>query len=138
MPIKPQFPIRIFYDGSCLVCATEIEHYLRRNHGGRLVAIDISSVEFDPQPFNIPPDAFMYEMHVIDQRGEIYRGVEAFWAIWQAFPASTFFGALGTIINMPVINPLARLLYMAFARLRQHLPKKRNNCDSACRLNKRG
>lgn len=138
MPIKPHFPLRIFYDGSCLVCATKIAYYLRRNHGNRLTGVDISSPEFDPQPCNISLDAFMYELHAIDRTGEVYRGVEAFRAIWQAFPASTFYGALGSIITLPLITPPARLLYKAFARIRPYLPKRRNTCDNGtCTIKKK-
>lgn len=38
----PRFPLNVFYDGSCIVCAAEIEHYLKKDHGEKLVAIDIS------------------------------------------------------------------------------------------------
>lgn len=137
MPVKPHFPIRVFYDGSCSVCATEIEHYLRQDHNGRLLAVDISARDFDPEPYCISLDAFMYELHVIDTRGVIYRGVEAFWAIWQAFPASTLYGALGILINIPVVNSVARLLYKGFARFRIYLPK-RPVCDSeSCRIGRK-
>lgn len=136
-PTRPQFPLQVFFDGSCSVCATEIEHYLHLNHGSRLVAVDISSPDFDPGPLHISREAFMYEMHAIDQRGEIYRGVDAFWAIWQAFPASSIYGLMGTIISMPLVNPVARLLYKGFARIRPYLPK-RNACDNgACRIGRK-
>jgi predicted DCC family thiol-disulfide oxidoreductase YuxK len=121
MPTKPQFPVQVFYDGSCSVCATEIEHYLCKDHGGKLLAVDISSPDFDPKPHQITLDAFMSELHVIDQRGNVYRGVTAFWAIWQAFPASTLYGVMGNIINMPVVNTVARLFYKGFARIRPYL-----------------
>ena len=137
MPIKPHFPIQIFYDGSCIVCSTEIEHYMRQDHGGRLIAVNIATPDFKPEPFSIPLATFMYELHAIDQSGNIYRGVEAFWSIWQAFPASTIYGLMGTVINMPVLNSLARLLYKGFACIRPYLPK-RHVCDSGtCRIGKR-
>jgi len=41
MPKQPDFPIQIFYDGTCSVCATEIEHYLRQEYT-RLIFIVIS------------------------------------------------------------------------------------------------
>jgi predicted DCC family thiol-disulfide oxidoreductase YuxK len=131
----PAFPVRVFYDGSCSVCASEIEHYLRQNHGGRLTAVDITAPDFDPAPFRIAFDVFMYELHVIDGKGPIYRGVEAFWAIWQAFPASTVYGMLGTIITMPLVNLLARLFYKGFARIRRYLPKRHTCHDGTCRIN---
>lgn len=76
MTNRPHFPIQVFYDGSCIVCATEIEHYLRQDHGGRLVAVNIRSPEFNPEQFHITFDSFMYELHAIDQSGTVFRGVD--------------------------------------------------------------
>jgi len=137
MPNGPRFPIRIFYDGSCSVCAAEIEHYLRLDHGGKLTAVDISAPDFDPGPHRITLNEFMYELHAIDRDGQIYRGVEAFRAIWQIFPSSTVYGLMGATINLPVVNLIARLFYKGFARIRPYLPKRRG-CDSgACRIGKK-
>ena len=137
MPIKPQFPLRVFYDGSCSVCAGEVERYGRKDRERRLVLVDISAPDFDPGPLGITMAEFMYQMHAIDQGGGVYRGVEAFWAIWQAFPASTLLGLLGALINLPLVNSLARLFYRGFAGIRGYLPKRRNDCDSgSCRIGK--
>lgn len=81
MLTKPNFPLRIYYDGSCSVCAGGVERYGRRDHEGRLILVDISAPDFEPAPLGISLDEFMYQMHVIDQAGRVYRGVEAFWAI---------------------------------------------------------
>lgn len=137
MPTQPDFPLRVFYDGACSVCSREIEHYVRRDQNRRLIPVDISASNFDPTPYDITLDEFMYELHVIDRGGRVYRGVEAFWAIWQAFPTSTFFGLMGTLITLPVIHPVARLCYKGFARLRPYLPKRKNDCHSGtCRIDK--
>jgi predicted DCC family thiol-disulfide oxidoreductase YuxK len=139
MPTKPQFPLRIFYDGLCSVCATEAERYGRMDREGRLVLVDISSAEFDPASFGITLDEFMYQMHAIDRTGRVYRGVEAFWAIWQAFSASTLLGLLGGLITLPVVNPVARLCYRGFARIRKYLPKRAVACSSGfCRIGRHG
>ncbi len=131
---KPVFPLRVFYDGSCVVCATEIEHYLDKDHEGRLRAVDIHAADFDPVPLRITLDSFMYELHAIDANGRIYRGVEAFWAIWQAFPASTIYGILGDVICLPIVNLVARLLYKGFARIRPYLPKRHSCNSNSCRI----
>ena len=128
MLTAPVFPLQVFYDGACPVCDTEIERYRRRDHDARLIPVDISAPGFDPAPFGIPLAEFMYQMHVIDQSGQVFRGIDAFWAIWQAFPASTFLGLCGTIIKLPVVNPAARLCYRAFAAIRGFLPKRRPAC----------
>jgi predicted DCC family thiol-disulfide oxidoreductase YuxK len=130
----PEFPLQIFYDGACSVCAKEMDIYRRKGHGGRLEFVDISAAQFDAARFGISLDAFMREMHAIDRRGRVYRGVEAFRAIWQAFPGSTGYRVLATLIALPGVNLLARIAYRVFARIRKYLPKKYGNCeDGVCR-----
>ena len=135
MKVYPVFPLQIFYDGSCSVCATEVERYGRKDRDGRLILVDISAPGFDPAPFRTSLAEFMYQMHVIDRSGRVFRGVEAFWAIWQAFPSSTLLGLCGKLIMLPLVNPAARLCYRMFAGVRGYLPKRRNSCSSgSCRI----
>jgi len=135
MRTQPDFPLQIFYDGSCSVCAREVERYGRMDREGRLILVDISAPEFNPAPFGIPLAEFMYQMHAIDRSNRVFRGVEAFWAIWQAFPSSTLLGLCGVLISLPLVNPLARLGYRIFAALRGYLPKRSNGCSSdTCRI----
>lgn len=138
MPDVPVFPLRIFYDGSCAVCAAEMELYRRKEHGARLIFVDVSAPDFDPTPYGIMLDAFMYEMHAVDREGRVYRGVEAFRAIWQAFPSSTWYVFLGTLIGLPGISFLARHAYRGFARIRRYLPKSRNACGGGVCRRRRG
>lgn len=139
MSDTPAFPLQVFFDGSCSVCAAEMEVYRRKGHGGRLVFVDASAPEFDPTLYGISREAFMYEMHAIDRDGRLYRGVEAFRAIWQAFPASTWYGLLGALVTLPGVNLLARLAYRGFARIRRYLPKRQNACpDGVCRRERGG
>jgi len=133
----PRFPLKVFYDGACIVCATEIEHYLRKDSGEKLVAIDIGSPDFDPVPYGISFADFMREMHAIDRDGLVFKGIDSFWAIWQAFPASTVYGLMGRVIQLPLVNRLARICYWLFARVRPYMPK-RHQCDSgSCSIHQR-
>jgi len=125
----PRFPLNVFYDGSCIVCATEIEHYVRKDLDDKLMAIDISHPDFDPVPYKISLADFMHQLYAIDQDEHVFKGVDSFWAIWQAFPSSTVYGIMGRIIRLPVVNRLARFSYWLFARVRPYLPK-RHQCES--------
>jgi predicted DCC family thiol-disulfide oxidoreductase YuxK len=137
MADTPTYPLRIFFDGSCSLCAAEMAVYQGKEHAGRLQFVDISAAEFDPTPYGITLAAFMHEMHAIDLEGHVYRGVDAFRAIWQAFPASTRYGLLGALVALPGVHLLARATYWCFARLRRYLPKSRAACrDGSCRLGK--
>jgi predicted DCC family thiol-disulfide oxidoreductase YuxK len=102
---------------------------------GKLELIDISDPGFDPAQFKISREQFMYQLHAIDRKGDVFRGVDAFWAIWQAFPSSTLLGLCGTLITLPLVNPVARLCYRMFARVRGYLPKRRTSCvTGSCRI----
>jgi len=131
---QPDFPLKVFYDGSCYVCSSEMLVYMRKNHEGRLEFIDISEPSFNAVEYGINLADFMYQMHAIDRSGRIYRGPEAFRAIWQAFPSSWWYGFLATLVSIPGISFFARTAYLTFARLRKYLPKRRIN---ACRIGRR-
>ncbi|KAB0666850.1 DUF393 domain-containing protein [Oryzomonas japonica] len=135
MKIAPRFPLRVFYDGSCSVCSSEMAHYRVKDKGGKLKFIDISAPEFDPMAYGIPLAEFMYQLHAIDRNNMVYRGVDAFGAIWRAFPASTVYGILATVLSLPGFATIARLGYRFFARIRRFLPKQSAACaDGSCKI----
>lgn len=134
MSPRPEFPLKVFYDGSCYVCSSEMFVYMRKNHGGRLEFMDISAPDFNPGEFGISLDDFMYQMHAIDRTGNVYRGPEAFRAIWLAFPSSAWYGFLAELVDLPGIRVVARAAYMSFARVRKYLPKRRK---AICKIGKR-
>jgi predicted DCC family thiol-disulfide oxidoreductase YuxK len=137
MNLSPTFPLKVFFDGACPLCSREIDHYRRQDRQGKLTPIDISAPDFEPQRYGIALQAFMAELHAIDQAGTVYRGVAAFRAIWRAFPEKTAYRVLGWLIGLPLIEPLAGIAYRLFARLRPHLPGRKAGCDSgSCRIDR--
>ena len=137
MNFSPHFPLQVFFDGACPLCSREIDHYRRQDRRQRLEAIDISVPGFDPQRYGISQEAFMAELHAIDQAGTVYRGVAAFRAIWQAFPEKTAYRLMARLVGMPLVEPVAAGAYRMFARLRPHLPGRKAGCDDgSCRLDR--
>ncbi|PLX79449.1 MAG: DUF393 domain-containing protein [Desulfuromonas sp.] len=130
MKTYPEFPIEIFYDGACVVCSMEMEHYKRHNQHGKLVFTDISKPDFHADKLEKAYDDFMKEMHVRDANGDYYTGVDAFLAIWSAYPARSIYNLLSKIFSLPGVRSLADLGYALFARYRHLLPKKKVDCDS--------
>lgn len=131
---RPAFPLIVFYDGACIVCATEIAHYGRMAHQGRLRLVDISDPHFDPAPYGRSLEQFMEQMHVLDSKGRYYLGVDAFPAIWAALPGRSW-RLLARVIAWPGVHHLARCGYRAFARLRRYLPRRESQCNGGtCRL----
>ena len=121
--VEPRYPLTIYFDGACRVCSAEMEHYRRKEHGGRLLFVDISSPEFRPRKPGPSLADFMARMHVQDAGGRFFTGVEAFQVIWRACPEPWLHQA-ARLLNLPGIKQCARLGYALFARYRYLLPKK--------------
>lgn len=128
-------PVMIFFDGSCSVCAKEITHYKNKDLHGQLLLVDISEEGFEPERYGKTMDDFMAQMHVLDQQGQFFLGVNAFPAIWQVLPGR-FFSFLAMFLMLPGVHTLAQLVYALFARYRKKLFPAKDKCDSGtCRIN---
>lgn len=131
--VEPRYPLTIYFDGACRVCSAEMEHYRRKEHGGRLRFVDISSPEFRPGEPGPSLADFMARMHVQDAGGRFFTGVEAFQVIWRACPEPWLHQA-ARLLNLPGIKQIARIGYALFARYRYLLPKKPCT-DGSCHIN---
>jgi len=133
MKARPEFPLTVFYDGSCIVCSREIDHYRQQAHGGKLRFVDISAPDFEPARHGRSSREFMAQMHVRDARGRYFLGVDSFPAIWEALPGAGYHW-LAKWIRLPGIHLLATLGYKLFARLRVFLPRRRDCGQGQCDL----
>ena len=133
MAPRPVFPLTIFYDGSCSVCAGEMAVYRRRDSRNRLNFVDIGSGDFVAENYGRSRDEFMKQLHVRDATGRYFLAVDGFIAIWQAFPG-TLYPWLGRLLALPPVRPLAGLGYRLFARLRRYLPQSPSCRDDHCGL----
>lgn len=130
------YPLEIFYDGSCIVCSTEMDYYRRRNPQQRLSFTDISSADFDADQYDRTLQQFMAEMHVRDADGRYYVAVDAFLALWGTFPSGSLYRLFGTLVSLPGIHLVTKMGYVLFARYRHLLPKRTTDCESdTCNLN---
>lgn len=126
---KPSFPITIFYDGACIVCSTEIEHYRKKDRLHRLILIDISDADFEPEHYGKTRKDFMGQLHVMDAAGTYYLAVDAFSAIWHALPGK-FYKFLSVIVSLLGVNALAGIGYRLFAKNRKYFPRRHKYCES--------
>ena len=121
--------VRVFYDGDCYLCSSEMDHYRRRDKDGRLDLCDIADPHFDAAAFGLTQEAVQREMHAQLPDGRIVRGVDAFIAIWDVLPG---YGVLSRIVG-GTLRPLFHLGYQVFARVRPYLPRRKARCaDGAC------
>ena len=117
----PVFPLTVFYDGSCPVCSREMAHYRELDRACRLRFIDISAPSFDGEAWGLGEADLMKVLHAQDASGRIYRGVDAFRALWLGLP-SLFYRRLSRLLGLPGLHLLTIVGYRLFSRLRHLLP----------------
>ncbi|EAR60711.1 thiol-disulfide oxidoreductase DCC family protein [Neptuniibacter caesariensis] len=105
----------LFYDGSCSLCRHEINFYQKLDKKTRIIWSDISVEEGLLSEHNISYLSAMEELHGINQKGEILKGVDAFILIWQELP---YFRTLAKLVVACRVLPLLRFAYKRFARWR--------------------
>jgi predicted DCC family thiol-disulfide oxidoreductase YuxK len=111
---------KVFVDGNCIVCDWEIGHY-KRLAPELFEIVDISAPHFNAADYSLTAAAVNKNMHVLTPDGDLKIGVDAFAHIWSRIEK---YKMASKLIKGPLINPLAKLGYKAFASLRPYLPKK--------------
>lgn len=112
---------KIFVDGNCIVCDTEVAHY-KKIAPETFEIVDISAPDFDAAAFGLTADAVNREMHVLTPEGEVKTAVDAFEHIWSRLPKYEWASKL---IKKPGIYQTAKIGYKIFAANRHLLPKRK-------------
>ena len=116
-----------FFDGACHLCSREVDHYRKLPGSEKIEFIDIAGGSFTAEAFGLDPIAVNREMHVKNPSGQVFTGVNAFIEIWKILPR---YKAHAFMANQPVIKPLLKIAYFAFASIRPYLPKRKDSCDA--------
>src|SRR5262245_3774887 len=81
-----RYPLTVFYDASCPLCATEM-CAMREREPGRVELVDCSASEFSDDGLRaagVTRAALMRRIHVRDAHGRWLVGMDAFEAVYQA------------------------------------------------------
>ena len=107
--------LTVYYDGKCGLCSKEIRYYQRIAPESTFIWTDITQT----------PDGFITKgyrvldglkvLHVEDAYNEMHVGVDAFIQIWRNLP---YWSVLANFVSLPVVKPLAKLIYRKFAEWR--------------------
>ena len=120
------YPLTVFYDASCPMCATEMQALCERDRDGRLELVDCSAPEFDDEGLlaeGITREKLMTLIHARDARGQWLVGVDCFEAAYRAVGLER----AARLWGHGRLRPLFHRIYPWIARHRQALSRRGMN-----------
>ena len=96
--------MKVYYNGSCNICNTEISHYkkIKKN----ISYIDISK-SIDKDIIHLSKKNLFRRMHVYDQ-GKLFIGSESFLILWEKMPKLKY---LAMLLKLPILRQLWNIIY---------------------------
>ncbi len=114
---KEPWPLTLYFDGECPLCAREIKLLRKHSTAERLLLVDISSAGFDAAAWGFTLEQMHASLHARFADGTWVTGLDATLWSWRA-------AGLGAWVAPLAWRPLRPLLivgYNLFCRLRPHL-----------------
>ena len=123
------YPLTVFFDGACPICAREIALMKRLDRRRRLAFCDFSRPDYDAASIGFAPSE-LGSSHSCPLGGwEVITGVDVFRAMWEAVGL----GLLAKLSRLSLVEPLVLRAYAWFARNRLQLTGRLNPCPGgAC------
>lgn len=119
-----RYPLTVYYDASCPMCASQMQALKSRDAHDRLRLVDCSTADFDDSVLSglaVTREGLMTLLHVRDAHGRWFVGVEAFEQAYRAAGLETLAGWWGS----RRLRPLLSRLYGWVARHRKLLSRLR-------------
>jgi predicted DCC family thiol-disulfide oxidoreductase YuxK len=117
--MSTNYPLTLFYDAACPVCALEMDHLRDRDTERRLIFIDIGAPGFDPTAYGATMEQMDGQIHAMRPDGSMVFGVEALRLAYTA-------AGLGWVLRPTGWAPLKPLFdagYRVFARHRRSISR---------------
>ena len=130
------WPLTLYHDGDCPLCAREIAVLRRRALPGRLQLVDIRDPAFDPAALGLTLEQMVNLLHGHLADGRWVKGLDATAWSWRA----AGFERAASVLGWRWLRPLLDLGYRLFCRLRPALhglphPDGARRCkDDRCEL----
>jgi len=113
------YPLKIFYDASCPVCALEMDKLGARDRAGRLVLVDMSAPDFDAACHGFDHTDLDAAIHAVRPDGSVVRGMAVLRLAYGA-------AGLGWLLRPSGFGPLRPAFdaaYRVFARHRKSISR---------------
>ena len=118
--------IKVFYDGLCVVCSSEINHYKKMKGSENILFVDITAPEFNPLTEGLDPQKVHEELHAKDSTGKLHVGVDTFILIWSKLDKLKW---LSKAAQKTLLRKFLQLNYSVFVKVRPYLPRK--SCETS-------
>ncbi|MGE0644834.1 MAG: thiol-disulfide oxidoreductase DCC family protein [Nitrospira sp.] len=119
------YPLTVFFDGACPICAREIAFMRRQDKHQRLIFRDFAPSDFDETSAGFSSSQLGQVIHAQWANGRVIKGVEVFQAMWEAVG----WRVLVTLSRVSFLEPLLYRAYAWFARNRLWLTGRTENCS---------
>lgn len=113
-PLRQPEKLTLFYDGSCPLCASEIDLYNRADCHQALRFVDVSSENFTGDA-QITQDQALARFHIRLPDGQQLSGARGFIEVWRVLPSWNWMVKLA---DRPAVALVLELLYRLFLPLR--------------------
>lgn len=114
---KEQWPLTLYFDGDCPLCAREIKLLRAHASTAKLLFVDISDEGFDSRALGFTLEDMQSSLHARFEDGTWVKGLDATLWSWRA----AGLGVWAAPLSWRVIRPLLTLVYRLFCRWRPHL-----------------
>lgn len=112
-----QWPLTLYFDGACPLCAREIAFLRRKSTEAKLILVDISADDFDAESLGLTVEQLRSCLHARFANGQWVTGLDATLWSWRAADVGGWVAPL----SWRPLRPLFSVFYRLFCRLRPHL-----------------
>ncbi|WP_123041269.1 thiol-disulfide oxidoreductase DCC family protein [Cohnella candidum] len=140
MSEKPQLMrLIVVYDGECNLCLATVDKLRKMPVRAELTFVPLQKLvsgETKPWPGidDVPLSALSAQLHVTDEAGKRYSGVDGVLKLLSLIPSMSGLAAIG---RLPGFHGISRLLYRLVARYRYRLFGRTSCSDGVCSLPRR-
>ncbi|MEQ1546171.1 DUF393 domain-containing protein [Methyloglobulus sp.] len=107
-----QSKMKVYYNSACPVCKAGIESQMAKENRCEIQWNDVHKNNDLISEVHADLEFVRERLHVIDEKGELQIGFDAFLAIWRNSPSESWKSKL---FGLPLVKPLCRVAYNLFA-----------------------